>query len=141
MYGTSATRGSCTGAGGSHERVFTAHKLGRAPPQWNATTKLLSGVGVRPSGPGIDWRTLDPASGAWTSHPLANTTFDTLWGNLGSLRAYDPASASLYVLVAQGQSEQLSLAAVDATGTVQSHAHLHGDVGSSSEVLMSMALG
>ena len=76
--------------------------------------------------------------------PLAfasNTTFDTLWGNLGSLRAYDPASALLYVLVAQGQSEQLSLAAVDATGTVQSHAHLHGDVGSSSEVLMAMAIG
>ena len=110
-------------------------------PQWSATTKLLSGVGVRPSGPGIDWRTLDPASGAWTSQPLANTTFDTLWGNLGSLRAYDAASASLYVLVAQGQSEQLSLAAVDATGTVQSHARLHGDVGSSSEVLMSMAIG
>ena len=65
----------------------------------------------------------------------------TLWGNLGSLRAYDPASASLYVLVAQGQSEQLSLAAVDATGTVQSHARLHGDVGSSSEVLMAMAIG
>ena len=53
---------------------------------------------------------------------------------------YDPASASLYVLVAQGQSEQLSLAAVDATGTVQSHARLHGDVGSSSEVLMAMAI-
>ena len=58
-----------------------------------------------------------------------------------ALRAFDPASASLYVLVAQGQSEQLSLAAVDATGTVRSHAHLHGDVGSSSEVLMAMAIG
>ena len=45
------------------------------------------------------------------------------------------------MLVAQGQSEQLSLAAVDATGTVQSHARLHGDAGSSSEVLMSMAIG
>ena len=32
-------------------------------------------------------------------------------------------------------------AAVDASGTVQSHARLHGDVGSSSEVLMSMAIG
>ena len=90
-----------------------------------------------------------------------------LWGNLGSVRAFDAASGALYVLLGQGHSERLHVAAIDtATGTVRrrrpdpcnlraaphsrvtaplpaqvtSHAQLTGDLGKSSEILLQLAL-
>ena len=87
---------------------------------------------------------LDPKAGAWKSRPLAfaaNTTFSTLWGNLGSVRAYDSSASELFVLMAQGTSEELHLGRIDATsGTVTSHARLHGDVGISGEIILSLAI-
>ena len=113
-------------------------------PNWQPRDRLLYGVGTRADGQGIDWRSLDPTKGAWTSRPLqfsGNASFSTLWGNLGSVRAFDAATSALYVLMAQGRSETLHLARIDtASGTVTSHAALHGDLGWSSEVLLAMTL-
>ena len=114
-------------------------------PNWEPSASMLYGVGARPDGPGIDWRSLDVAKGVWSSRPLgfaanASAPFTTLWGNLGSVRAFDAASSSLYILVAKGRSGRISVARVDvASGVVTSHAPLHGDVGWSGEVLLAMA--
>lgn len=107
----------------------------------------LAGVAMAMAGDSVDWRTVDPRkpTGAWTSRPLrfseSGSRLDNLWGNLGSVRAVNPGSGSLFVLMARGQSEKLQLAEVNVTtGTVLgSPPYLNGFLGSSTEVLMSMA--
>ena len=73
----------------------------------------------------LDWRSLDPLASpeVWTSTPLRNPKFNAtlnftaLWGNLGSVRAYDQRGASsmglLYVLIAVDRQEKIHIGAVD----------------------------
>lgn len=72
----------------------------------------------------LDWRTLDPAAEAWTSAPLGNAAFNAtqnftaLWGNLGSVRAYD--RGVLYALLAIDRQEKIHIGAIDAaTGSLR----------------------
>ena len=107
----------------------------------------------------LDWRSLrlpkhesgtvrrgsDGSSAGWSSAPLKfaiprnkSETFQTLWGNLGSVRAFD--GGMLYVLLAHGRSEKLHLCGIDVQqGAVVSAAQLNGDLGFSSEVLLQLA--
>lgn len=73
----------------------------------------------------LDWRTLDPVASpeVWTSVPLGNPAFNAtlnytaVWGNLGSVRAYD--QGVLYVLVAVNRQEKIHIGTVDsATGAL-----------------------
>jgi len=100
------------------------------------------GVGQDPELP-LDWRTLSPSTGTWTNSQLrfkTNVTFQSLWGNIGSVRAYDPSTKILYLLLSVGRSEKINLCAIDvATGTVVSHVLLTGELGTSSEGLMQLA--
>ena len=76
----------------------------------------------------LDWRTVDPTPSPeqWSSTPLGNPAYNAtvnytaVWGNLGSVRAYDHSSAGLlYVLVAVDRQEKIHIGAVDAaTGTL-----------------------
>ena len=120
---------------------------------WDAVGKVLAGPAVRAGGPGVDWRTLDPVRGAWSSRALAGdnaSAFTSLDGNLGSVRAHDDAAGSgsgaLYSLLGQGSGDDdaahtMVLAEIDvATGAVVNSAPLHGDVGESGSILLQMAL-
>ena len=71
---------------------------------WIAGAKKLVGVAQDARTGRLDWRTVDPSSGAWSSKPLAlapslNVTLTSLYGNLGSVRAYDPSAEKLFVLM------------------------------------------
>ena len=116
---------------------------------FDAASKLLAGPAVRASGPGVDWRTLDPVRDAWSSRALAGnnaTSFTSLDGNLGSVRAYDESDGVLYSLLGEGSGDDdtahsMHLAKIDvATGAVVSSAPLHGDVGDSGSILLQLAL-
>jgi len=69
----------------------------------------------------LDWRSLDPLASpeVWTSTPLRNPKFNAtlnftaLWGNLGSVRAYDSSMGLLYVLIAVDRQEKIHIGAVD----------------------------
>jgi len=72
----------------------------------------------------LDWRTLDPIATpeVWSSTPLGNPVynatlnFTAVWGNLGSVRAYDHSGAGmLFVLVAVNRQEKIHIGMVDAT--------------------------
>lgn len=75
----------------------------------------------------LDWRTLDPIASPealWSSTPLGNPAFNAtlnytaVWGNLGSVRAYDHSHSSaglLYVLVAVDRQEKIHIGAVNAS--------------------------
>ena len=77
-------------------------------PTYDGVAARVVGAGVDVSGAGgIDWRTLDPATGGWTSAPLkyapgVNVTFNGLEGNLGSVRAFDSATGTLIVMAGRG---------------------------------------
>ena len=93
----------------------------------------------------LDWRTLNSDTEEWQSVPLnyeGNVTWNNLWGNLGSMRAYDEANDVLYVLVSLGRSEQLHFATIDVKKKMmrKNPVMLNGDVGFSSEVLLQMVL-
>ena len=92
---------------------------------WHSETSSLVSVqnnmqeGDRKYG-ALDWRTLDPVAEAWTSNPLANAAYNAtlnytaVWGNLGSVRAYDAGAGVLYTLVAVHRQEKIHIGAVDA---------------------------
>ena len=93
----------------------------------------------------LDWRTLNSDTEEWQSVPLnyeGNVTWNNLWGNLGSMRAYDETSDVLYVLVSLGRSEKLHFATIDVKKEMmrENPVLLNGDVGFSSEVLLQMVL-
>ena len=99
--------------------------------------------------PGVDWRSLELATGAWASRALAspdNTSWTSLDGNLGSVRAFDRDGGALYTLLGQGEGDDDSahsthLAKIDvSSGAVLQHAPLNGDVGSSGSILLQLAL-
>ena len=71
-----------------------------------------------------------------------NVTWNNLWGNLGSMRAYDETNDVLYVLVSLGRSEKLHFATIDVKKEMmrRNPVMLNGDVGFSSEVLLQMVL-
>ena len=75
----------------------------------------------------LDWRTLDPNAdpAVWSSIPLGNPAYNAtlnytaVWGNLGSVRAYDHSAGLLYVLVAVNRQEKIHIGAVNvATGAI-----------------------
>jgi hypothetical protein len=95
----------------------------------------------------VDWRSLDPTkegAAAWTSQPLAFkekvAPLRVVLGNLGSVRAYDPSTKSMYVLLSPTpDAEKIHLARIDlATGTVSTHPILNGDVGWSGSILLQL---
>ena len=91
----------------------------------------------------LNWRTLNPATEAWTSRPLKNAgNFTTIDGNLESIRAFDAASSIVYVLLSIQNQEQYHIGAIDVvTGTLKSFSPpLNGDTGWSGSVLLQMAL-
>ena len=98
-------------------------------------------------GQGIDWNTLDPATGAWTNAPLQYAsgvpTFDGLLG-AGVLRAFDAASSTLYVVAWRGEEVKanMELVSIDArSGTMTAHSGpLNGDLGWAYTILQNMAL-
>ena len=72
-----------------------------------------------------------------------NTTFNELWGNLGSVRAHDPVNNRLYFLMGKQRSQQIHLGTIDIqTGSLMSPTPppLNGDTGFSGEILMQLAL-
>ena len=120
---------------------------------WIAGAKKLVGVAQDARTGRLDWRTLDPASGAWSSKPLAlapslNVTLTSLYGNLGSVRAYDPSAEKLFVLMVGHSPDSAAelgdggerLVHVDVrTGTVVAAPLLTGDKGVSGEILLQLA--
>lgn len=114
-------------------------------PTYVSSAGRLVGVGVdESSAGGIDWRTLDPSTGTWTSAPLkyapsVNVTFPGLEGNLGSVRAFDSAAGTLYVMAGRGDPSNPTLEVVQIdvrSGTLVAHSGpLHGDVGVSGSIL------
>lgn len=117
-------------------------------PSFVRATGRLVGAASDVSG-GIDWRTLDPASGAWTSAALkyapgVKARFPGLEGNLGSVRAYDAAAGLLYLLAGRGDpgAPTLEVVQIDvATGTLVGHSGpLTGDTGISGSVLSQLSL-
>jgi hypothetical protein len=94
---------------------------------WHSTSNMLVSVqhnsqeGSRRNGD-LDWRTLDPSREVWSSTPLSNAAYNAtlnytaVWGNLGSVRAYDHSSMGLlYVLVAVNRQEKIHIGAVNGT--------------------------
>jgi hypothetical protein len=149
---------SATGpAPSAGSRLYKTYAMAGNHELWSPTLISPSVVAGPAENEGqLDWRSLRlPSSGGgssnsssnstWSSTPLkfaipqnASETFQTLWGNLGSVRAYD--SGMLYVLLAQGRSEKLHLCGIDVQrGAVVSAALLNGDLGFSSEVLLQLA--
>ena len=71
----------------------------------------------------LDWRSLNPLASpeVWSSTPLrkpeynATLNFTAVWGNLGSVRAYDQRGSTglLYVLIAVDRQEKIHIGAVD----------------------------
>ena len=118
---------------------------------FDAESGLLVSPATPTAGPGVDWRTLNPDTGAWTSRPLvdSNSThpwqFTALDGNLGSVRSFDAESGTLHTLIGAGEGDDdrehtTNLASIDiATGTITSHAELGGDVGRSGSILLLLA--
>jgi hypothetical protein len=109
--------------------------------------KKLYSVAESQTGRSLDWRSLDPAKSgdaAWTSKPLAfedkNSSLLVLNGNLGSVRAYDPSTKSMFVMLSTDpNAEKVHLARINlATGTVSTHPTLNGDTGFSGSVLLQM---
>jgi hypothetical protein len=98
-------------------------------------------------GQGVDWNTLDPATGTWTNAPLKYApgvpTFDGLLG-AGVLRAFDAASSTLYVAAWRGEEAKANteLVAIDArSGTMTAHSGpFNGDLGWAYTILQNMAL-
>ena len=98
-------------------------------------------------GQGVDWNTLDPATGAWTNARLQYAsgvpTFDGLLG-AGVLRAFDVASSTLYVVAWRGEEVKanMELVSIDArSGTMTAHSGpLNGDLGWAYTILQNMAL-
>ena len=124
---------------------------GRGDGKSNADGSSSGGDGTLLFGPtedgfgNLDWRTLNSDTEDWQSAPLdyeGNVKWNTLWGNLGSMRAYDATSDLLYVLVSSGRSEKLHFAAIDVKkGMMRKHpVMLNGDVGFSSDILLQMVL-
>jgi hypothetical protein len=144
---TSPTSSSApaTAAAAANSRMAVSAKeadgRGRAAP-------LLVGVGSAiPSG--IDWRSLDPQSGHWTSTPLkyapgVNVTFPGLMGNLGSVRAFDRREGVLYVMAGRGDpgAPAVEIVKIDvASGTLVAHSGaLTGDTGISGSILSQLSL-
>ena len=135
-------------------KLTTTYPMANTKTLWGPTyvgsAKRLVGAGsdvTSPSG-GIDWRTLDPSNGAWTSAPLTyapnvNVTFPGLEGNLGSVRAFDGAAGMLYIMAGRGDPSNPSLELVKinvSSGTLVAHSGpLHGDVGVSGSILSQLS--
>jgi hypothetical protein len=120
--------------------------VGRNDVLWSPT--FVNGKLCGPAEDGfgnLDWRTVTvTGNAAWTSAPLkyANATWNTLWGNLGSIRAYNNKDKMLHVLVSQGKSEKIHLSSIDVTnGKMNANpVMLNGDTGYSGEILLQMVL-
>ena len=106
----------------------------------------LRGVQENPQNTGLDWRTLDVgAEGGWVSQPLKNdVTADPLhviYGNLGSVRAFDPATGTYFALAGPGKSQDEApwIVSVDsAKGAVTAAAQQSGDLGTSGDGAMQL---
>ena len=130
------------------------HQILYGPTFLPSTTPSSSGLLVgafdhafENPGQGIDWNTLDPATGVWTNAPLQYApgvpTFDGLLG-AGVLRAFDAASSTLYVAAFRGEEVKANteLVAIDArSGTMTAHSGpFNGDLGWAYTILQNMAL-
>jgi hypothetical protein len=134
---------------------------------WQRQSGKLVGVAQDATKPALSFRTLQPvgsgsgSGGTWTAQPLGldpslNLTQGPLYGNLGSVRAFDDRDGGLlWVLTmmrrggggpdagrgSDGGGGGLYVVGVDPyLGSVVSAAPLHGDKGISGEVLLQMAI-
>lgn len=119
-------------------------------PNYLSSSKKVVGPMQANAGPGIEWRTLDPDTGAWTNAPLkyapslGNVSFPGLLGNLGSVRAFDPEAEVVYTLAGRGNPSfpTTEVVQIDAkTGTLTAHSgKLSGDVGWSGSIIEQLAV-
>jgi hypothetical protein len=117
-------------------------------PVWVPPKKKMFGLALDEVNECLDWRSLDPDTGNWTSNKLkmaqgSTIKFDQLWGNLGSVRAHDYINNNVYVLIGKQQSQKIHLGKIDmGTGSLTSPnpPQLNGDTGWSGEILMQLAL-